>query len=108
MDYQVNAEPQAIEIGAAGTNEILQNVRMILATLQGSVFLDRGFARTGEAIDKPEPKAMAKEVAGLYRAIQDREPRVEVTDIRFVQATSQAMNGQLVPQVRIRIKEGAL
>lgn len=103
-DYIINGDPTAIAIGATGVREILQNVRMVLTTLQDSVFLDRSFARTGEAVDRPEPKAMAAEIADLYRTIRKKEPRVEVTDIRFVQTEDQAQNGRLVPQVRVRIK----
>ena len=107
-EYDVYGEPRPINVAATGLEEILQNVRTILLTLQGSVPLDRGFARSGEAVDRPEPKAMAAEVSSLYEAIEEHEPRVIVTRIDFVQSETQSMEGKLVPRVRIRIRQGAL
>lgn len=107
-EYDVYGEPKPINVAATGLEEILQNVRHILLTLQGTVPLDRSFARTGRALDTPEPKAMSAEIADLFEAIQENEPRVVVTHIEFVQSNTRAMDGTLVPRVRMRIKQGAV
>jgi len=107
-EYDVYGEPRPINVAASGLEEILQNVRTILITMRGSVPLDRAFARSGDALDQPEPKAMATEISALYEAIEANEPRVEVTRIEFTQTDTQAMDGRLIPFVRIRLREGAL
>lgn len=104
-EYDITAEPDRITIGVTGVESILQNVRIVLGTLKNSVFLDRAFARTGEALDKPEPKARALESAEIYRAIRKHEPRVQVTRIDFVQSEVQAINGKIIPRVRVKILE---
>ena len=106
--YTVTPDNTPIIIGAEGVTGILQSLRTILSTLQDSVFLNRDFARLGDAIDKPEPRAVAMEVSEIYRALKKYEPRVEVTDIRFVQTETEAMDGVLMPQIRVKIKQGVL
>lgn len=108
MEYTVTAEPGHINLSATGLEEIMQNVRMILSTLQDEVPLDRAFARTGEAVDRPEPAAINSEISAIYRAIRQYEPRVEVTDIRFEAAHAAGMDGSLVPRIKIKVKEGVL
>ncbi len=107
-EHEVTGNPRPINVAATGLEEILQNVRYILITMQGSVPLDRTFARTGRALDTPEPKAMSEEIADLFEAIREHEPRVEVTHIDFVQSETRALDGTLVPRVRLRIRQGAL
>lgn len=104
IDIMANNDP--IDVGATGETEIIQNVRTIISTLRHQVPLDRDFARPGDALDSPTRRAQAKEVAGIFRAIQRYEPRVEVTHIDFIQDPIQAMDGRLIPRVRIRIKDG--
>lgn len=108
MEYTVIADATPVVIGAQGVTGILQCLRTILTTLQESVFLDRDFARLGEALDKPEPRAIAMEISEIYRALKKYEPRVDITDIRFVQTQADAMDGILVPQVRVKIRQEAL
>ena len=104
-ELEVMAGSDPVDVGATGETEIIQNVRTIISTLRDQVPLDRDFARPGDALDNPTQKAMAREVSDLFQAIKRHEPRVEVTDIRFVQSPEQAMDGRLVPRVRIRIRE---
>lgn len=107
-ELEVIAGSDPVDVGATGEKEIIQNVRTIISTLWDQVPLDREFARTGDALDNPTRRAQAKEVTGLFRAIQRYEPRVEVTRIDFIQDPIQAMDGRLVPRVRIRIKDGEI
>lgn len=108
MEYTATANRVNVQIGATGVDEILQNVVTIVSTLQGSVPLDRKFARSGDALDNPGNRAMAAEVSALYRAITRYEPRVEITDISFVQEKTDSMEGIIEPRVRFRIKQGVL
>ena len=88
--------------------EILQNVRMILTTVAGSVPLDRAFGLTVSFIDDPEPRGMMKARIFLLEAIQDYEPRVEVTEVDFAPDTESALDGRLFPKVRVRIPDECL
>ena len=108
MEHTVIGSKVNVQIGATGEEEILQNVKTIVATLQGSVPLDRSFARSGEALDNPLNKAVAAETASIYRAIKQYEPRVEIVDVSFVQENIGNREGVIEPRVKIRIKQGTL
>ena len=82
--------------------EILQNVRTILATPVYSVPLDRAFGVNAELVDLPIPASQAKLASEIVQAIQKFEPRVEVTKVSF---TGDAIDGRLQPTVRLRLKE---
>lgn len=84
--------------------EILQNVRTILATRVGSVPLDRDFGLTWEHLDKPYPVAKSLMTAAVIEAIQTHEPRVKVEAVEFDGDTAMAMEGLLKPRVIVSIK----
>lgn len=102
MEYEVTDELTGIDFGATGVKEILQNIRMILATPEFSCPMDRNFSWSPD-IDSPLPVAQARITARLVEAIQTYEPRAEVTDISF--QDSEPLNGMLKPRVRVRIRE---
>lgn len=104
-EHTVSDDKAPIVVGATGQEEILQNVRTIISTLRGQVPLDRSFARTGQALDRPTNKAIAAEVSELFRAIARHEPRVKVLKINFKAGDDPAMQGRLQPVVRLRILE---
>lgn len=107
LELDVVARSEEIVFGATGLTEIMQNVRIILTTMRGSVPLDRDFGRSGESLDAPLPLAMARESAEIVELVEREEPRVEVVSVRFDEAReAEAAGGVLVPIVRIRIKEG--
>lgn len=81
--------------------EILQNVRMILSTRIGTVPLDRDFGVSWEMVDQPVDVAKLLIQAQVIEAIQQYEPRAEVTKVEF--DTSDAMEGKLSPKVTVRI-----
>jgi len=96
-----------IVIGATGIDEILQNVRIILATLAYSVPLDRAFAGGGNFIDTPSPYAAQSRMAAIVGQVEKYEPRVKVTGITFeALAISDAMDGVLAPVLQITLREG--
>lgn len=104
MEIELTATPStAVNFAPASTaEEILQNVRTILATPVYSVPLDRAFGVNAELLDLPLPVAKAKLTAEIVQAIQKSEPRVEVTRVSF---TGEAIAGRLQPTVRLRLKE---
>ena len=81
--------------------EILQNVRMILSTRIGTVPLDRDFGVSWEMVDQPVDVAKLLIQAQVIEAVQQYEPRAEVTKVEF--DTSDAMEGRLSPKVTVRI-----
>ena len=83
--------------------EIIQNVRIILTTVVGSVPLDRAFGLSVGFIDDPEPRGMMKLRIFTLESIQEYEPRVEVTEVDFVPDINSALDGRLYPKVKVRI-----
>lgn len=105
MEYEVTTARKRIDFGATGVKEILQNVWMILSSIQYSCPLDREFAWSAEDIDKPLPVAQARITTRLVDAIRRYEPRVEVVRITF---QVDRLNGRLTPVVKVRIIDGAV
>lgn len=79
--------------------EILQNVRTILATVKGSIPLDRDFGIDASYLDEPIPVAKAKLASEIVTALKKYEPRVKVTSISFTGDE----DGMLKPKVQVRI-----
>ncbi|MFW5497758.1 MULTISPECIES: GPW/gp25 family protein [unclassified Maridesulfovibrio] len=101
-------KPAPLVIGETGVAEILQNVRIILSTIRGTVPFDRLFGLTITYIDKPIPEAMAEFRGDAIQTVQKYEPRVSVTSVDFKAKPDEAMDGRLYPVVRVRIKDGAI
>ena len=119
MEYELIAgRPAPIAIGATGLEGIMQCIRTIVGTIAYSCPMDRGFANTGKYMDSPIPHAVALRIAELTEALEKREPRIEVTSIKFApenatperkaQAVNSAMDGSLVPVIRFRLRRGVI
>lgn len=104
MEIDISASPAGVVIGATGLEEIYQNVRTILATPKGSVPLDRDFGVDQTFLDQPTRPAMTMALPSIVEAVEKYEPRVKVTDVAWIE--SDAMGGRMIPQVRIRIRDG--
>ena len=87
------------------TEEILQNIRTILATRIGTVPLHRALGITWEHIDKPYPVAKAMMMVAVIEAIQAYEPRAKVESVEFEETTDNVMEGLLKPRVTVSIGE---
>jgi phage baseplate assembly protein W len=105
--HSVSTTLDAIEIGATGFREIAQNVRTILTTVKGEVFLDRNFGLNANLIDTPTLVGIAQYRKNIIEEVERLEPRVKVTSVEFVDG-KQAMNGTLNAIVRYKIKPGIL
>lgn len=104
-EYDVTADLSKIDFGATGVKEILQNVRMILATCAFSCPLDRDFAWDPDILDAPINIAQAKLTSRIVAAIRKYEPRVQVTSVSF---QGDGLNGVLKPVVRVRVVDAAI
>ncbi|MFV0618109.1 GPW/gp25 family protein [Megasphaera sp. WILCCON 0056] len=101
MQYEVSVKaPEIIDIAPKNdVNEILQNVRTILATTKGTIPLDRGFGIDGSVIDMPTMQAQAYLTNEIFQAIRRYEPRVSIDNITF----DGEITGKLIPKVVITI-----
>ena len=84
---------------ATETEEIIQNVRMILMTQKYTVPLDRGFGIDGKFIDEPIPAVQARATSEITSAVNKCEPRARVKKVFFDGDES----GRLGIRVRIEI-----
>ncbi len=63
------------------TEEVVQNVRFLLATEPGTVPLARALGTPQDVIDLPESVAGARLQAAVIKAVRTYEPRVGVKSI---------------------------
>lgn len=103
MRYIVSLKNEVDFAPASEVEEILQNIRTILATRIGSVPLDRDLGLTWEHIDKPLPVAKSLQMAAIIEAIQEHEPRARVERVEFEDNGTDAMEGVLTPRVIVLI-----
>lgn len=101
MQYEVSVKaPEIIDIAPKNdVNEILQNVRTILATTKGTIPLNREFGIDGSVIDMPTMQAQAYLTNEIFQAIRRYEPRVSIDNITF----DGEITGKLIPKVVITI-----
>lgn len=105
MEFEVLANPQ-ISVDffpPSEIAEILQNLRTILTTPKFSVPLNREFGLSMTWLDEPLPVAQAKLMTEIVTAVQQWEPRVEVTRVTFFEGDAQ--EGVLRPKVRVKLVE---
>ena len=93
-----------VEILAPGVRGICQNVRTILSTWRGTVFLDRTFGIPTDMVDKPMTTIRTKAMNDVITEIEKQEPRVAVVSVDFAGNDG----GRLSISVRIRIRNGVL
>lgn len=102
MSYSVNAN-EHIKINLAPatiTEEILQNLSMILQATKNAVPLCRNFGLSGSVIDKPIPVAETLIVGELYEAVEKYEPRAKIVNVTFEQ---DEVIGKLNPCMEVEI-----
>lgn len=94
---KINMEPQTV------TEEIMQNVAVILATPKFSVPLDRGLGLNMSFLDRTIPAARTVAIGEIMDAVEEGEPRVRVLEVGFLE---NAMIGRLVPVVEVELVDG--
>lgn len=98
----VSASWGAVDFAPATVSEeVVQNVRTILATAVGTVPLDRDFGVDADALDLPTPSAQAKIAADVVAKIARYEPRARVVRV----AWRGDADGRLRPRVEVEIDE---
>jgi len=95
----INFYPQTV------AEEVVQNVRTILATRVGTVPLDRAFGSSWDMIDQALPAAMQLARADVFDALERFEPRAVVESIRWEQAED-AQDGVLHPVLTVGLADG--
>lgn len=86
--------------GATGTEEIQQNVAVIISTPQGSVVSDRAFGINFNIVDRPLLIAKGLLIQNYTEAVRTYEPRAEVTSVTF---NTDPDTGLLIPKVVVNI-----
>ncbi len=91
---KLNLAPETLE------EEVLQNVAIIVSTPKFSVPLDRGLGLAQRFIDKPIQVAQSILISEVLDAVEEYEPRAEVTNVTF---EAGEMPGLLVPVLEVNI-----
>ena len=89
---------------ASERDEVVQNVRTILATRVGTVPLDRSFGISWEHLDKPLPVARSLMQAEVIESIARYEPRANVEAVEFEEMESESLEG--VSRLRVMLNLG--
>ena len=98
----------SIDFAAKGVAEVMQNVRTILATIQGELFLDRHFGVPGEIVDEPQ-STFHRHLSTIAAAVERNEPRCMVMRIALQNpGQAEAIDGKVTPGVWVRIRKGVL
>ncbi len=105
MEIDVTTEFAPWDFGATGAKEVLQNVRMILATVKWSCPMVREFAWDPDVLDRPINIAQARIAHQLVAAVRQYEPRAKITKVLF---QGDGLTGMLKPTVRVVIDDAAL
>lgn len=101
MQYVITTkDPTTINMAPkTEAEEILQNIRTILATAKGTVPLDREFGLDSTVIDLPTSLGKAKLTNEIFQAVKRYEPRVTIDSISF----SGDISGKIIPKVVITL-----
>lgn len=89
-----------IQFGARDEAEILQNLKVLFTTFEGTVPLDRKFGISVELLDEPIPVAEGKLLVEYIEKAAIYEPRAIIEDVTFL---SNQEAGILIPKVVISI-----
>ena len=93
-----------IRLGLTGIESIEQNIGIVCSTYIMSVPLDRSFGVDPSNLDEPEPILQALLTNMIMAAIQECEPRAQVTRITF-QESDDPGDGGIYPVVTFTARE---
>jgi hypothetical protein len=110
MAYIVSGtrESGAINFAPSGViEEVLQNVRTLIATAKYSVPLDRALGIDAAFLDRPAPDAMARLKVHMSEQIQRDEPRAIIKAIEFKRHESDSpLAGIFYPVLSVDVIRG--
>lgn len=95
---------QDISLGVTGIDDIRQCLNTLMATIKGSVFLDRELGVDGNIIDMPIDR-LGPIFDAVDKAVEEYEPRVDIVSIKPYRST---IDGQMQLKIKFKIKEGVL
>jgi hypothetical protein len=107
MAYQVSDAAGAGVINFAPASlveEVLQNVRTLIATIKFSVPLDRALGIDTAFLDRPAPDAAARLKAHIAEQIQHDEPRAIVKVVEFRRREDEALEGIFYPVLHVDVR----
>lgn len=106
-EYTVDmTKPSTINFSpATEAEEIEQNIRTILSTPLGSVPMARDIGVDYSALDEPPDIAEARMTSAAVTAINEQEPRVQVTEVTFSASAEESLWGRMRPVVKYVLKE---
>ncbi len=89
-----------IDFSALGSNEIMQNLKVLFSTPAGTVALDRDFGIDWSILDNPINVAKTLLIVEYTEKVREYEPRVEVKEVTY---TYDELNGKIIPKVVVGI-----
>ncbi len=102
----VTGEPGEITIHPQSIlEEVIQNVRMIVTTIRGTLPLDRDFGISNHLVDTPIERAKALISREIIEQVEKYEPRARITRVQFIEDFEAAADGRLIPKLQLTIKE---
>ncbi len=103
MRYQVTAaDLTPLRLGERDTvRSVLQNVSLILRSVQGTCPMYRGFGVRRDLTDRPAPAVRPLLMAAVKEAVEDREPRAEVLSVSVAEDPTEP--GRMIPTVEVMI-----
>jgi len=105
-EYNLIGNQEKLQIGLTGIEEIIQNIRIIITTIKGTLPLDRGFGVKGDFIDLPAPIAKAVLISEIAEEIEKQEKRVKITRLEFLETDNpEEIEGKLIPRIFFKIKD---
>lgn len=99
---------ERIKLDPSRSEEILQNVRMIISTPRFSIPLVRGLGLSAGFLDAPMPVAQAKLSSEIATALALYEPRAELLSVTFQGDDNDKMSGRSIPVISVRIPDDEL
>lgn len=100
--YEIVGTTTAVNFApASAVEEVLQNVRTLMATAKFTAPLDRALGLKTSLVDRPLPQAKALLGAEIIQAVRRYEPRAKVEKVTF----SGDAEGRLIPKALVSVDE---
>ena len=96
----ISASSVVINWSATGSDEIMQNVHIILTTTAGTVPFDREFGVDMSFLDMPLERSKAKLTVEYINKVNKYEPRASISSVTF---EYDALSGAMYPKVVINL-----
>lgn len=100
--YVVDGKETGINFNPTRLQEIMQNIKTIITTVQGSVPLYRAFGLDNSALDNPPMVAEALMTPAVIEAIEMYETRVVIESVTYTYDEQ----GTISPIVTFSLAEG--